>query len=233
MSFTRLACILGLAAGAAGPAAAAPVTAMAGDADCFGGYEPGACAAGAFAAIPAPFDLSGPGDPAGTDQWDTLGSVSLAFSVDLGGLAVQSATLKLRIAGVDIFVLPGGGWTETATDKAPGMDIALNGSFVAGHYNPVVVGDDINQRQIADLSYGLDPALIVQGANTLVLSPEASFGLAAFESYAVDYAALEIVTAATVDPVAPVPLPASGLLLAGGAGVLALARRRVPRTGGR
>ncbi len=220
-------CALALVAGLAAPAGAASLSVMTGDDDCFGGYEPGACAVGFFSAVPAPFDNATASDPAGTDTWGALGNVALSFSLALGGATLTSAEVEVRLAGVDWFFEEGGGWVQTADDRAIGMDIDFNGTFIGAHYHPPEPGT-LSQRRIATLTFALDPASIAEGANILLLKPDNTLNLGFLEQYAVDYAKLTLITG---DAVAPqVPLPAAGILLLGAAGALAALGRR-SRTG--
>lgn len=201
-----------------GLSAAAPLAALTfdvGDVDCFGEDE-SFCEAGAFPTIPS-FDNSA-GEPAGLDVFDTLGIVSLVFSVDLAGATASSTNVALRVAGIDIFVAANVG------DASEGAVFSFNGSQVGTFFEPVVIGSDINQRKITTLMFSVDPGLLLDGAiNTLTITPESDFGLLPFESYAVDYARLTVNTA-VVTP--QVPLPAPLALLVGGLGLLGMAARR-------
>ncbi|WP_116131927.1 hypothetical protein [Tropicimonas sp. IMCC34043] len=210
---------------AASSASATTVTQTVGDADCFGlGAGASECAAGAFATIPS-FDNSSPGDPAGTDVLGTLGTVTLAFGpLDLGGLTATSASVEIRVAGIDIYIEPSGGG-----DANVGATFALNGTLIGTYHEPVVIGSTINQRAITTLTFSIDLGDLNFGSgNVLAISPESDFGLAQYESYAIDYASLTVVTA---DTTAPVPLPASAPLLGAAALALAVAaaRRRARR----
>ncbi|MEM8958336.1 MAG: VPLPA-CTERM sorting domain-containing protein [Pseudomonadota bacterium] len=204
----------------ASAAHAATLSLQVGDADCFGEAQSN-CDNGAFPAIPV-FNNTGPGDPAGTDLFDTLGTLDFQVALDLNGETATSALLEVRLAGVDLFV------EDTVGDPVEGMGVFLNGALVGSFFEPVVIGSDVNQRAISTVTFSIpDLGLLNDGGlNTITLSPEQDFGLASFESYAVDYVALTIETEI---PTAPVPLPASLPLLVGGIGaVWALSRRGRP-----
>ena len=208
-----------LAALVAPDARAGTVELLAGDIDCFGlGAGASACSDGAFATIPA-FDNATAGDPAGTDAFGTLGSVGLAFGpLDLGGATVSSVSVEIRVAGIDIFIEPSIG------DANQGATFVFNGGLIGTFHQPVVTGSSINQRAITTLMFSITPASLIAGpGNSLVITPETDFGLAAFEAYGVDYARLTVVTA---DPPAAVPLPASAPLLGAASLALAAAARR-------
>ena len=208
-----------IALGLTATGAQAAVTVMAGDADCFGA-DPGFCTAGAFPAIPVAFDNAAPGDPVGTDAFGMLGTVSLDFFLDLAGATALSASLEVRVAGVDVFIEPGGGG-----DPDVGMTFDVNGTQVGTFHEPIVIGSDINQRKITTLVFSVGIASLVDGGtNTLVIAPEDAFGTGAFDSYAVDYATLTVETASA--PSSEVPIPAPLALLAGGLGLLGFASRR-------
>ena len=207
----------------ASTAHAATLTLQVGDADCFGEAQSN-CDNGAFPSIPA-FNNTGVGDPAGTDVFDTLGTLAFQVALDLNGETATSALLEVRLAGVDIFVEDGVG------DPIEGMGFFLNGTLVGSFFEPVVIASDVNQRAISTVMLSItDLGLLNDGGlNTITLSPEQDFGLAPFESYAVDYVALKIETEV---PTAPVPLPASLPLLAGGIGAVWAMSRKARRTAG-
>jgi hypothetical protein len=188
-------------------ASATTTTVQAGDIDCFGGADDSACLAGAFPSIPGAFDNASAGDPAGTDKFDTHGTVALGFgALSLGGEDFVSAQIEVRVAGIDIYIEPSGGG-----DANVGASFVLNSALIGTFHEPVVIGSDINQRAITTLTFSIDQAALDfgGGANILTITPESDFGLLPFEAYAVDYATLTIET-----ELAPtVPLPASAWLL--------------------
>ncbi len=199
-----------------GAAHAAVITMTVGDEDCFGGPVAN-CTAGAFPTIPAAFDNSTAGDPVGTDRFGTLGTTSFDFHLDTFGETINSATVTVRVLGIDIFIEPGGGG-----DANVGATFAMNGSIFGTFHEPIVIGSDINQRAITTVEFALDvSALLNGGINTLRIMPESNFGLAQFESYAIDYARLSVTTSAR-----QLPLPGSLALVTIGIAMLGLPSRR-------
>lgn len=206
----------------ASTAHAGTVTVQVGDADCFGEAQSN-CDNGAFPVIPS-FNNTGPGDPAGTDVFDALGTLEFQVPLDLGGETAIAAELEVRVAGVDIFIEDGVG------DPIEGMGFFLNGTLLGSFFEPVAISG-LNQRAISTVTFGITDLTLLNdgGLNTITISPEQDFGLASLESFALDYVSLEVETETLT---APIPLPASLPLLAGGIGaVWAMSRKARRKTG--
>lgn len=216
-----------IALGVTASGAQAAVTVMAGDADCFGGPAVN-CTNGFLPPYVSSFtelrfDNSGPGDPVGTDVFNAIGAVSLDFLLNLGGLTATSASLEVRVAGIDL------GWDPAifpgAVDDVYGAGFTLNDDYLGDHVEPTELGGTLHQRKITTLVFSVDIASLVDGGtNTLIIAPETDFGV--IEEYAVDYARLTVETAPVQPPSADVPIPAPLALLAGGLGILGFASRR-------
>lgn len=205
------------AAASAGSAAATTLSSMVGDDDCFGYSVLASCPDGTLIPSVAPADNSAPGDPAGTDMFGALGTLSFDFLIDLAGLTATSATVSVRTAGIDL-------GTTAFGDGIAGTQFAFNGTALGAFFSdPTSVGQEAAARGVVTLSFDILGAL-QNGLNTLVLVPEEGFEpFIVFEDYAVDFARLSVEVTPTTTPI---PLPASVWLLAAGVGLIGGLRRR-------
>ena len=208
---------------AAAPASSAVITVMVGDDDCFGLSI--SCADGStFPGGTTPSDRSTASDPAGMDVFGFNGALSFGVTVDLAGETLDSATLQFKVVGLDLVdrssPLPFG-------DAFHGTRIQMNGSDV-GLYAPGDAITPIPVDEVDFISVALNPADVINGANTFSLIPEEGFEqFSLFEDFAVDFMSLTLNTSLTVTPpTTPVPLPATGLLLLAGLGAFGAMRRR-------
>lgn len=165
-------------------------------------------------------DNSTVGDPAGTDQFGPLGTLSFDFLIDLTGLTATSATVSVKTAGIDLGTMAFG-------DGIAGTQFAFNGTALGAFFSdPTDVGQEEAARGIVTLSFGILGAL-QDGINTLTVVPEEGFEqFSMFEEYAVGFARL---TVAATPTTTPAPLPASVWLLAAGVGLIGGLRRRRTR----
>lgn len=209
-----------------GEARAATISLMVGDDDCFGFPGLTVCPDTALIASVAPVDNSTPDDPAGTDRFGQLGPLDFDFIVDLGGAPVLSAMVSIRTAGIDLGVQA----TSPFGDPFVGTRFLFNATDVGVFFaDPVLLGGNPAALNITTLSFDVT-TLVRQGLNTLTVIPEDSFAqFNIADDFAVDFARLDVETAA----VAPIPLPASILLLGGALGLLGVNRARKPGRGPR
>lgn len=207
-----------VSAATAGAAAATSFTSMTGDDDCFGYSVLASCPDGTLIPGITPVDNSTPGDPAGTDRFGALGTLSFDFLIDLAGLTATSATVSVRTAGIDL-------GTTAFGDGIAGTQFAFNGTALGAFFSdPTAVGQEAAARGVVTLNFDILAAL-QNGLNTLVLVPEEGFEqFGVFEGYAVDFATLTVETTPTTTPI---PLPASVWLLAAGVGLIGGLRRRI------
>lgn len=198
----------------AGGASAATTTVMVGDDDCFGFPGLTSCPDGSTIPSVAPANRSGPGDPAGTDAFGALGTVSFSFDIDLTGLTPVAASVSARTVGLDgRDDLPFG-------DAFNGARFRFNGADVGTFFEPPVQPTISNIVRL--LSFDV-LAELQDGINTLTIVPEEAFEqFGVFEDYAVDFARLEVETA----PTTVIPLPAAAPLLAAAIATLAWSGRR-------
>lgn len=206
-----------VAALTAGASAATTITSMIGDDDCFGYSVLTTCPDGTLIPSIAPVDNSTAGDPAGTDRFGALGTLSFDFLIDLSTLTANSAIVSVRTAGIDL-------GTTAFGDGIAGTQFSFNGTALGAFFsNPTNVGQEQAARGVVTLSFDVLSAL-KDGINTLVLVPEEGFEpFSVFEEYAVDFAKLTI-EGTTITT--PIPLPASVWLLAAGVGLIGGLRRR-------
>ncbi|MEM9838924.1 MAG: VPLPA-CTERM sorting domain-containing protein [Pseudomonadota bacterium] len=194
-----LASIAGLMATAT-PASAA-VESLVGDEDCFG--LGGSCPEGSLwrADLGASFfdDNRDPGDPFGTDQWDTFVVPTYTHDFDLGSATPVSASLEMLISGI----------ASTGSD----VDIDINGTVIDS------IPDQGSLFESTTLfSFSIPTSLISSGLNSLVVTilTDGSDG------YAVDYSRITVETGMSA-----VPVPAAApLMLAGLAAFGARARKK-------
>lgn len=209
-----------------GEARAATISLMVGDDDCFGFPGLTVCPDTALIASVAPVDNSTPGDPPGTDRFGELGPLDFDFMVDLDGAPVLSATVSIRTAGINLGVQATSPFGDTFVGTRFLFNMTDVGAFFA---DPVLLGGNPAALNITTLSFDVT-TLLRQGLNTLSVIPEDSFAqFNIADDYAVDFARLDVETAA----VAPIPLPASILMLGGALGLLGVNRARKSGRGAR
>jgi hypothetical protein len=213
-----------ITAGAA--SASTLITVTLGDSDCFGqgGTCPGVQTAPEFG-----FDNLAPGDPAGTDIFGEIGTVSLSFALDLTGATVSDAKVSARVWGLDLFADPPG-TPGSFGDEFVGARFQVNGADVGTYFSPNTA-DGNGPNRIETVMFDFTSSLLVTGTNTVTIIPEqdflkfASTVFSGKDSYAVDFAQVSFTTDPIVTPPSAVPLPAGLPLLLGALGLLGLARR--------
>lgn len=144
---------------AATPVAAAPVTSLLGDKDCFG--TGGVCAEGAW--LPGGWTIfSTASDPAFMDRViNTSNTQSWTHTLVAG--SYTSATLQFRTAGI--------------ADIAGPYSVFVDGVLVGAM--PL---DGAGHIEVQTFSFAIDPLLLADGAATVSFKPNAS------DSWAIDYA---------------------------------------------
>lgn len=163
----------------AGSGAAATINTMIGDDDCFGYSSLASCADGTLIPGVQVVDNRTASDPAGTDRFGPLGTLSFVFNIDLTNATATSAVVSVKTAGIDL-------GTTAFGDKIAGTRFSFNGSALGAFFlNATVVGTEASTRGIATYSFGILAGL-KNGDNTLELVPEEGFEqFNLFELYAV------------------------------------------------
>lgn len=206
-------------------AQAATMTLTVGDDDCFGSGL-AACGDGALLSddfFTAPQFGAGPGDPSGTDNFGTLGTLSFLFVLSLGTEVATAATITAKTVGLERTGGIFGDAFQGARFQINGTDI---GTFFTLPTNPAP-GAAGPSNAVGIASFAVAPALLdTNGTNTLTIIPEEAFepfGIS--EEFAVDFSRLTVVAEAP-PPMEVIPLPASIWFLGGALTALAGATRR-------
>lgn len=153
------------------------------------------------------FDFVGLGASDGTG-----GTLSIATGVSLGEDGSEGVDIDASFGEVELFDLAFGGTSLGAYScGSPAGATAIPNATVTSTVNCVFSLD-------VDLDASLLTSAVADGSTSVVVDfSDAVRGFAAGD---------EIVATLTYGEVAPIPLPASGLLLAGALGMLGLRRRR-------